>query len=73
MTDIGKLKTYHMLENLLELRVRVVRSATDIVICKFVTQPFVELLQYLPYCIGVNIDKLQELYEIEANFPVVFS
>ena len=68
--DVGQL-THHMLENLLELRVGVIRPAPDIIIRELVPETLIELLQDLPDRVGVEIDELQKPDKIMADCPVV--
>jgi hypothetical protein len=48
---------YHLLEDLLELRIRMVCSSRDVIICKLIAKALIELLKYLPDTSSVRIKK----------------
>ena len=53
--------TYHMLEHLLELGVRVICTSFDIVISESITKSFVKLLENLAETNGINLNKVKKL------------
>lgn len=64
---------YHLLEDLLKLRIRVVCPSRDIIICELIAKAFIELLKYLPDASSIHIKKPKELHKIISNFPVSIS
>lgn len=70
--DAG-LSLYHMLEHLLKLRVRMISTSFDIVVCKSISKTFVKLLQYLSQANCIQLNKIQELQKILSHFSISFS
>lgn len=52
---------YHMLENLLQLGIRMISTSFDIVISKSIAKSFVKLLEYLTETNRIHLNKKQKL------------
>lgn len=52
---------YHVLKHLLKLRIRMIGTSFDIVIGKFVAEPFVKLLKDLTQANGIYLNERKKL------------
>ena len=63
-------ENYHLLKDLLKLRIRMVCTSGDIIICKLVSKTLIKLLQYLPKTGSIHVNKAEKLYKISPDFSV---
>ena len=67
------MRIYHLLEDLLKLRIRMICPSRDVIICKLITKALIKLLKYFPDASSIDIKKPKELHKIISNFPVSLS
>lgn len=63
-------ENYHLLKDLLKLRIRMICTSGDIIISELVAKAFIKFLQYLAYTSSIHINKAEKLYEIKPDFSV---
>jgi hypothetical protein len=61
---------YHLLKDLLQLRIRMVCASGDIIISELVAKALIKFLQYLPQTGGIHVNKAEKLYKISSNLSV---